>query len=249
LRARSTTTKCSQPMGTGICCGNTPQTHLHVRSRQQHAKAPKGSSKESAVRSRGGSAEVPWGSTEERTLERRDGGLTQIKAGSRSPCFIGCFGLRPFHPECFGCSSPRSVSSLLRAATSGPIFVPSLPAALVRRGTVRLLRRPRRQRSAARIMSISRMNSVGDQRPRLLAEHFSDDQRHNLNVMGAADIHRGKGMSCSKRIRRSTTHPDATVRRERFLRMAQLSRGAHKCADEIDVLGALAVHGERECRM
>jgi hypothetical protein len=176
--------------------------------------------------------------------------LTQIKAGSRSPCFIGvASGLDRFHPECFGCSSPRSVSSLLRAATSGPIFVPSLPAAPVRRGTARLLRRPRRQRSAARIMSISRMNSVGDQRPRLLAEHFSDDQRHNLNVMGAADIHPGKGMSCSKRIRRSTTHPDATVRRERFLRMAQLSRGAHKCVDKIDALGAVAAHGERECRM
>lgn len=33
-----------------------------------------------------------------------------------------------------------------------------------------------------------------------------------------------------------------------ILRMAQLSRGAHKCADEIDVLGAIAARGERECR-
>jgi hypothetical protein len=33
-----------------------------------------------------------------------------------------------------------------------------------------------------------------------------------------------------------------------ILRMAQLLRGAHKCADEIDILGAIAAHGEREYR-
>ena len=32
-----------------------------------------------------------------------------------------------------------------------------------------------------------------------------------------------------------------------ILRMAQLSRGAHKCADPIDILGAIAAHRVREC--
>ena len=51
MRVRPTTTKCSQPMGTGICCGNRPQKHVHVRAatRQWHAHAQKSSSKEGAV--------------------------------------------------------------------------------------------------------------------------------------------------------------------------------------------------------
>ena len=31
-----------------------------------------------------------------------------------------------------------------------------------------------------------------------------------------------------------------------ILRMAQLLRGAHKSADEIDILGAIVAHGERK---